>query len=202
MFLFQMFPLGDKSSVNLRGEFHVENFTNFDEHLQTIDPDVMQDIESEATQDVEKPSEEQSKPAKDSIEQLYVTFWSLQRTFFKSAAHFRSSCSGRGQTRPRTHAQKAFGQCKKYHSPRAEDHRGLKRKRSQQGNEFASSFNPKYLTSRDLFELELSDLTFQRHILVQALVLIDFLPFANSQGKEKGVGVEAAESNGLCLYTE
>ncbi len=31
LFLFQSFPLGDKSSVNLRGEFHVENVTSFEE---------------------------------------------------------------------------------------------------------------------------------------------------------------------------
>merc|ERR1711939_976574 len=30
IFLFQSFPLGDKSSVNLRGEFHIENVTTFD----------------------------------------------------------------------------------------------------------------------------------------------------------------------------
>ncbi|GJC86800.1 THO complex subunit 1 [Colletotrichum liriopes] len=31
IFMFQSFPLGDKSSVNLRGEYHVENVTVFDD---------------------------------------------------------------------------------------------------------------------------------------------------------------------------
>src|SRR5579859_6719550 len=36
IFLFQSFPLGDKSSVNLRGEYHVENVTIFDaEHKKS-----------------------------------------------------------------------------------------------------------------------------------------------------------------------
>ena len=31
IFLFQSFPLGDRSSVNLRGEYHVENITVFED---------------------------------------------------------------------------------------------------------------------------------------------------------------------------
>src|ERR1041384_6399587 len=30
IFMFQSFPLGDKSSVNLRGEYHVENATTYE----------------------------------------------------------------------------------------------------------------------------------------------------------------------------
>jgi len=32
--MFQSFPLGDKSSVNLRGNFHVENVTTFEDFLK------------------------------------------------------------------------------------------------------------------------------------------------------------------------
>ena len=31
IYLFQSFPLGDKSAVNLRGEYHVENTTVYDD---------------------------------------------------------------------------------------------------------------------------------------------------------------------------
>jgi THO complex subunit 1 len=35
--------------------------------------------------------------------------------------------------------------------------RGVKRKRGEMDEYMASNFNPKYLTSRDLFELEVGD---------------------------------------------
>lgn len=63
--------------------------------------------------------------------------------------------------------------------------RGLKRKRSDDDDELADTFNPKYLTSRDLFELEISDLSFRRHILVQALIIMDFLLSLSPKAKEK-----------------
>ncbi|KAL6359505.1 hypothetical protein LRP88_06926 [Fusarium phalaenopsidis] len=92
IFMFQSFPLGDKSSVNLRGEYHVENVTT----------------------------------------------------------------------------------------------RSLKRKRDAgEEDENSNAFNPKYLTSRDLFDLEISDLSFRRHVLVQALIIMDFLLSLSSQAREK-----------------
>src|SRR5277367_4197746 len=55
IFLFQSFPLGDKSSVNLRGEYHVDNLTVYDEitpntaaDLSRMDVDV-DEGESQAT---------------------------------------------------------------------------------------------------------------------------------------------------------
>jgi THO complex subunit 1 len=39
-----------------------------------------------------------------------------------------------------------------------EGKRGMKRKRSQCEDDLANAFNPKYLTSRDLFELEVRTL--------------------------------------------
>lgn len=50
-----------------------------------------------------------------------------------------------------------------------------KRKRQADGGEVGDNFNPKYLTSRDLFDLEVSDTAFRRHVLVQALILLDFM---------------------------
>src|SRR5271155_5726723 len=44
IFLFQSFPLGDKSSVNLRGEYHVENVTTFD-HLSQKSEDAIKPME-------------------------------------------------------------------------------------------------------------------------------------------------------------
>ncbi|KAL4937408.1 THO complex, subunit THOC1, partial [Aspergillus oleicola] len=60
-----------------------------------------------------------------------------------------------------------------------------KRKRTADGPEIASSFNPKYLTSRELFDLEVNDTAFRRHVLVQALILLDFMLSLTSKSKAK-----------------
>jgi THO complex subunit 1 len=85
----------------------------------------------------------------------------------------------------------------------ADSHRGTKRKSDTDDNNddteehFVDNYNPKYLTSRDLFDLELSDLAFQRHILVQALILIDFLLSLTERAKKK---IEALASQKAMLY--
>jgi len=69
------------------------------------------------------------------------------------------------------------------------DKRGVKRKRSDLEGEHtelnSSAFNPRYLTNRDLFDLEVHDIEFRRHMLVQALILLDFLLGLTSQSKAK-----------------
>jgi THO complex subunit 1 len=47
IFMFQSFPLGDRSSVNLRGEYHTENVTTFDVLPQTKADTEKMDLESD-----------------------------------------------------------------------------------------------------------------------------------------------------------
>ena len=71
-----------------------------------------------------------------------------------------------------------------------------KRKRVADGPEVSSNFNPKYLTSRDLFDLEVSDTAFRRHVLVQALILLDFMLSLTPQAKKR----QANLTNKSVLY--
>jgi THO complex subunit 1 len=57
------------------------------------------------------------------------------------------------------------------------------------------------LTSRELFDLELSDLAFQRHILVQALILIHFLLSLTEQSKKKLATLDAVNKSMLYSFT-
>ncbi|KAF2712635.1 hypothetical protein K504DRAFT_464705 [Pleomassaria siparia CBS 279.74] len=198
IFMFQSFPLGDKSSVNLRGNFHVENVTTFEEYLQDSmqDGNQMQVDEGRTEEKVKdqvntgdaaaKPAESESidKEKSDTmdIDTLYPVFWSLQHSFSNPPRLFEEENFKQFQQsleatltkfkEAETVSATADLDRKKGAKPRAED-------------EFASTFNPKYLTSRDLFKLELSDLAFQRHILVQALILIDFLLTLTDKSKKK-----------------
>jgi THO complex subunit 1 len=186
--------LGDKSSVNLRGEFHTENVTAFDEisepqnrsdgamdmdsedqklisetpteKIQTSDKDTDGQAVHGVAEDVSQPpkvlapeiDQEEHASALD-MDALYPIFWGLQANFSAPTRlfdpeHFASFRAGLEATltifqRVNTDLENR-GMAKGLEEPR----RGPKRKRIGDVSEMTNSFNPKYLTSRDLFELE------------------------------------------------
>lgn len=169
IFLFQSFPLGDRSSVNLRGEYHVENVTAFEE---STEEDVeKQDSKMDVDTPVETPkSSAEVKAAGKGVtfdaknsqnsydpEGLYPLFWSLQESFSQplklfDATHFTNFKSSLEATMKAFQAiHHSEGSSRSLENSR----RNLKRKREEEGVEDApEAFNPKYLTSKDLFELE------------------------------------------------
>jgi THO complex subunit 1 len=201
IYLFQSFPLGDKSSVNLRGEFHSENVTTFDditkESSEMQEQDTTMTEGSEASKageaEAQTPSEQtlkvpkvvfstddQKKPHDVDLDALYPLFWSLQAYFSSptnmfDAERFTSFKTGLEATL--VAFKNINTEMENESSARASEdaRKSNKRKRIADGTEVATSFNPKYLTSRDLFDLEVSDTAFRRHVLVQALILLDFV---------------------------
>jgi len=225
-FLFQTFPLGDKSAVNLRGEFHTDNTTKF-EIPEPADGDQMdvdkpfegenavQPVKAEAPQPPTKPGGKAipAKPARKAPEEvvlssseLYPIFWRLQQDFSEPTRLFAKDSFAtfkRGLAVTMT----KFSKTPTVVSTKVadDDKRGVKRKLGENAasgdasDHFVDNYNPKYLTSRDLFDLELSDLAFQRHILVQALILINFLLSLTEQAKKK-LAVPGANNKSL-LYS-
>lgn len=203
IYLFQSFPLGDKSSVNLRGEFHSENVTTYDEIAKQSFEQQEEDISMTEGAETTTPGEteagepvipeqtpkvpkvvvskgDQKKSDDVDLNALYPLFWSLQAYFSSpskmfEAERFTSFKTGMEATLA------AFNniniEMENESSVRASEdaRKSNKRKRIADGTEVATSFNPKYLTSRDLFDLEVSDTAFRRHVLVQALILLDFV---------------------------
>lgn len=167
IFLFQSFPLGDKSSVNLRGEYHVDNVTVY-ETLPTPD-DTQMDVDEQADSANDSQGSKamfngaipNSKITERALgpDALYPLFWSLQESFSKpkklfDSTYFNNFKGNLGAT------MKAFQAIRNDQDARAskaadESKRTLKRKRDdEEGDSPTDHFNPKYLTSRDLFELE------------------------------------------------
>jgi THO complex subunit 1 len=229
-FLFQTFPLGDKSSVNLRGEFHTDNMTTFDEEdaiaAQGGDDDMEVDAKpkkmSQGQQDGSMPdaSKTGSKPvhAKDTVSkkdesvmsnhELYPIFWRLQHDFSNptrlyESANFSAFKAGLSETIAKFKKSPTVAQAKVLET----DRNGAKQNPSddasmdQGDDDLIDNYNPKYLTSRDLFHLELSDLAFQRHILVQALILIDFLLSLTELAKKKRDALNFQNKSLLYSYT-
>jgi THO complex subunit 1 len=211
IFLFQSFPLGDKSSVNLRGEFHVENITSFDP-VPTRSEDAIKPMELDTTtshvptsggqtpatsQDDRtsrgtpipkstKSEQKEEQPPPD-LDTLYPKFWSLQSYFSSPTklfdpANMAAFKDGLGLT------LSCFKSVSNSSSASTtSERRNLKRKRGDADT--ASTFNPKYLTNRDLFDLEIHDIAFRRHILVQALIMLDFLLSLSPGSKTKFDGL-------------
>ncbi|KAI9373952.1 THO complex subunit 1 transcription elongation factor-domain-containing protein [Aspergillus egyptiacus] len=228
IFLFQSFPLGDKSAVNLRGEYHTENVTTFDQITKEgrgnpdgMDVDML-DVE-DTTATVESQTEETERqtddkpPANDlsrtpkvtlsgtgeqkpdgadnplELDTLYPVFWGLQAYFSAPTKvfdpeHFATFKAGLESTLAAF--KNVNTDLETSNSKSSEEIRkSNKRKRTADGADIASSFNPKYLTSRELFDLEVNDTAFRRHVLVQALILLDFMLSLTPKNKAKLAGL-------------
>ncbi|KAF2633618.1 nuclear matrix protein [Macroventuria anomochaeta] len=202
IFMFQSFPLGDKSSVNLRGNFHVENVTTFEEFLteSSTNEDPMQvdnDANTPSIKTTAEPEDLSAKPPNSrkskegpptlDIDTLYPVFWSLQHSFSNPPRLFEENNFKDFRSSLEATLAKFKEVPKVIQSGDIERKKGSKPSSGDSYDAFANTFNPKYLTSRDLFKLELSDLAFQRHILVQALILIDFLLTLTEKAKSKSL---------------
>ncbi|KAK5125674.1 hypothetical protein LTR85_011948 [Meristemomyces frigidus] len=227
-FLFQTFPLGDKSAVNLRGEFHVDNTTKFEvpvnadgEEMEVDDEpfkgvNAIHTVKAETPQPPTKPGAKATpaKPVKKTPEEvvlsnseLYPIFWRLQQDFSDPTRLFAKDHFATFQ-KALTVTLTKFKKTPTVVSTKStdDDKRGVKRKLGDSMNggatdHFVDNYNPKYLTSRDLFDLELSDLAFQRHIMVQALILIDFLLSLTEKAKKKLAALEATNKSLLYSFT-
>ena len=214
IYLFQCFPLGDKSAVNSRGEYHIENVTVYDarppaRESANGDP-VSMDVEPQESDETKRPDQlpppptvqadtEHSLPKENVEEQgeakasdappaprtlttdeLYPIFWSLQEYFAKPTSLFepqnlKTFQAGLEATLAKFKEVQQDQDARSGTKSQEEARAGAKRKREDDEENAVSSYNPKYLTNRDLFELEIRDLAFRRHVLVQALILAEFL---------------------------
>lgn len=184
IFLSHTFLLGEKSGVNHHGNFHTTNVTTFEVSNINGVGDVDNTEDAEGRKDESSPDQKEKegvsrggKPM--SMDELYPIFWSLQSDFANPPRLFEPERFQRfkeGLAATLAKFKEISG---------SEDDDILKRtdRRKWENNTY-SHFNPKYLTSRELFELEISDITFRRHILVQAYILIDFLLSLTPAAKE------------------
>lgn len=173
IFLFQSLPSGDKSSVNLRGEYHTQNVTIYDQVTTKVEEsEDKMEVDQEPSAVKETNGQAQSKSVsfiekKDATAEkfldpdaLYPIFWSLQESFNQpkklfDAAHLAQFKTGLEETMKAFKANPVQNDAKS--SRQGDDKRGVKRKLDSGEEEALTSFNPKYLTSRDLFELEVGD---------------------------------------------
>jgi THO complex subunit 1 len=168
--MFQSFPLGDKSSVNLRGNFHVENVTTFEDFLKESNEneDLMQvDPSTPVSTAKEEPKSGEvsvklgaSDIPKDEgastmdIDSLYPVFWSLQQSFSNPPLLFEEDHFKQFQKSLESTLAKFREVPKVIQAGDSDQKKGEGEREDDSYDAFANTYNPKYLTSRDLFKLE------------------------------------------------
>lgn len=191
IFMFQSFPLGDRSSVNLRGEYHVENITVFEDlpakversEAGAMEVDSKEQLKYEAKEEkllvtasatkagdspeqavpsessANSASKEQVHDNKSEADALYPIFWALQESFSMptrlfDTKNFNIFKNGLDLTIRKFQSVYQEFQARGTSRLLDDNKRTLKRKRSSQEEDVSNSINPRYLTSRDLFDLE------------------------------------------------
>lgn len=199
IFLSKSFPIGEKSGVNLRGDFNVQNVTVYDETPQQLIPTQEMEVDEKEEEKKEEVSaiiegdaksddgakgtkavsftagqDPKNSPEVLDAATLYPIFWSLQGDFADpprlfQPENFKRFKEGLAATMAKFQVadEEAFKSTGKVDGAanglkRPDDKKpgavttGEKRKReeSDEDESRGEGFNPKYLTSPELFELE------------------------------------------------
>ncbi|KAI9209228.1 THO complex, subunit THOC1 [Polychytrium aggregatum] len=178
IFLANVFPLTERSGVNLKGDFNVENLTHFEDLTS-----------SGLSMDVDSDEAEQDKK----IDELYKTFWGLQKYFSNPILLINPDNFAKFQQATEiifTEFDRILleidGVGMDFPGSRADSSQG-KRKRDAEraSSDRQEHFFPKFLTSRNLFQLELKDPLLRRQILTQYTIVLQYLTQQTQKEKER-----------------
>ncbi|KAJ7492268.1 THO complex subunit 1 transcription elongation factor-domain-containing protein [Mycena latifolia] len=187
-FLSGVFPLGERSGVNLRGEYG-PTWEGVKAPVTTVtEPEeqdvVMTDAKEEKEEDKMQVDEEPKKPApppEDKKDDFYNTFWGLQLPFSKPPLFalpetFNEFKDAVNKVIPVI--REATAKERAMMGSRAGGSVSLKRKREPDAEESSSVteyFFAKFLTSPELLDLEIADTHFRRQFLFQLAILLTHL---------------------------
>jgi THO complex subunit 1 len=157
--VFKCFPLGDKSSVNRQGDYNTDNVTTFEalpllEDHKNADPDAMETTVETDSEPAKAQSEKDTRPSM-TTDELYPAFWDMQKSFANPTKVLQPEVFI-GFKRSFDATLEKFKSMPKMLSTSSEG-RGTKRGiDDMETDDFAADRNPKYLTSRELFGLEVN----------------------------------------------
>ncbi|TPX59750.1 hypothetical protein SpCBS45565_g07665 [Spizellomyces sp. 'palustris'] len=200
MFMANVYPLTERSGVNLRGEFNIKNETHYE------------------GEDIKDPMDiDEADALNSNDESLYRIFWHLQHFFANPSLLWQTANFNRFQ-KGIDATLKRFDDINKETTSQSAKHRDDKqgshdRKRKHRasdsseqidtakppsGNGRVELFFPKFLTSPNLFDLELRDPYFRRQILAQLSIILQYLSVLTQDEKDK-VAKEFAENKDTIL---
>ncbi|KAK9297125.1 hypothetical protein QLX08_009061 [Tetragonisca angustula] len=162
LFLAKFFPFSERSGLNIVSEFNLENHTEFGSEKSEGD-----DLE-QITKDDDK------SEAKLPIDyNLYRKFWALQ-DFFRNPNQLYLKVHWKVFSTHASSVLSAFSSFK-LEEQRNYPSTSLKIDSSMEGSHKETPYFAKYLTNQKLLELQLSDSNFRRYVLLQFLVLFQYL---------------------------
>ncbi|XP_014836403.1 PREDICTED: THO complex subunit 1 isoform X1 [Poecilia mexicana] len=173
LFLARLFPLSEKSGLNLQSQFNLDNITVFNKNEQESTLGQKQTDEKEDTMEVEEGEMgEDDAPAPCSIPidyNLYRKFWTLQD-------YFRNPVQCYDKFSWMTFLKFSDETLAVFKSFKLDDMQASKRKMEDlRASDGGHVYFAKFLTSEKLMDLQLSDSNFRRHILLQYLILFQYL---------------------------
>ena len=193
LFLSRLFPLSEKSALNLMSHFNLENLTTF----KKVPKPASQDS-SKGSKQTEQQQQEEEEGEEMEIEpiidenalaserpvdyNLYEKLWSLQ-DFFRNPTLCFNSDRWKLFTQQVQEVLQAFSsfkleyiESKRNAKPKQTASSSVEEEMETLLSSFGNShyFN-KYLTSEKLVNLQLSDSHFRRHILVQIMIVFQYL---------------------------
>lgn len=173
LFLARLFPLSEKSGLNLQSQFNLDNVTVFNKNEQESTLGQKHAEEKEDGNEVEEGEMgEDDAPAPCSIPidyNLYRKFWTLQD-------YFRNPVQCYDKFSWMTFLKFSEETLAVFKSFKLDDMQASKRKLEElRASSGEHVYFAKFLTSEKLMDLQLSDSNFRRHILLQYLILFQYL---------------------------
>ncbi|XP_067000239.1 THO complex subunit 1 isoform X2 [Anabrus simplex] len=166
LFLAKFFPFSERSGLNIVSEFNLDNLTEFG-------GDGAADLKDIITEHDESNEEELKPDSKFKIDyNLYCKFWALQ-DFFRNP----NQCYNKVHWK--TFSAHACNVLLAFKSFKLEDLQG-KESRSRKltpHQQAQHHYFAKFLTNQKLLELQLSDSNFRRYVLLQFLIVFQYLNY-------------------------
>ncbi|RXM28269.1 THO complex subunit 1 [Acipenser ruthenus] len=173
LFLARLFPLSEKSGLNLQSQFNLENITVFNKNEQESTLGQKHPEERDDGMEVEEGEMgDEEAPTTFSIPidyNLYRKFWTLQD-------YFRNPLQCYEKYSWLTFLKYSDETLSVFKSYKLDDMQVSKKKLEElktTGGE--NVYFAKFLTSEKLMDLQLSDSNFRRHILLQYLILFQYM---------------------------
>ncbi|XP_075441354.1 THO complex subunit 1 isoform X2 [Ascaphus truei] len=171
LFLARLFPLSEKSGLNLQSQFNLENVTVFNSNEQESTLGQQVEDKDDGMEIEEGEMGDDDAPTSFSIPidyNLYRKFWSIQ-DFFRNPLQCYDKSSWKTFLKYSDEVLTVF---KSY---KLDDTQASRKKLEELKAGGEHVYFAKFLTSEKLMDLQLSDSNFRRHILLQYLIQFQYL---------------------------
>lgn len=218
IFLSRAFPLSERSGLNQKGEFNVENITIFEgyEGAKEDKEEDDDDDDEDEDEDEEMDGDDKKTPVKEAtpLDSPYALFWGLQKYLADPNVLLNSkepevemqklqTCLKATIKTLRTHDGSAEvvsvpgSRWAKRENRDAPQTSASREQSTPQHHHSSRTLNAKWLTNPDLFTLQLSDTNFRRAIWTQLLIFSEFMLSLTEKNKAK---ISATASNRSVQY--